>query len=202
MYILNQSLWQHARKQQLYRDLPLITKTIKIKWTRHAGHCWRSRDQLISDVLLWTPSQGRAKAGRPARTYIQQLCADAGCTPEDLPETMDDKERWQEKVWDIRASSVTWWWWCIYIYIYIYLRRGCLGPSLRIVFAFPLVWCVKGWCNCHCCLAELLFPGMVCLVFGLFLICVEVRWLVEVRRACVEYIYIYIYIYIYKSFKR
>ena len=25
---------------------------------------------------------GRAKAGRPARTYIQQLCEDTGCSPE------------------------------------------------------------------------------------------------------------------------
>ena len=23
----------------------------KIKWTRHAGHCWRSKDELVSDVL-------------------------------------------------------------------------------------------------------------------------------------------------------
>ena len=50
-----------------------ITKTIQVRRTRHAGHCWRSRDELISDVLLWTPTHGRAKAGRPARTYIQQL---------------------------------------------------------------------------------------------------------------------------------
>ena len=32
-----------------------------------------------------------AKAGRPARTYIQQLYADTGCSPEDLPEAMDDR---------------------------------------------------------------------------------------------------------------
>ena len=45
-------------------------------WFRHAGHCWRSRDELKRDVLLWTPTHSRAKAGRPARTYIQQLCED------------------------------------------------------------------------------------------------------------------------------
>ena len=38
-----------------------------------------SRDELIRDVLLWIPTHGRAKAGRPARTYIQQLCEDTGC---------------------------------------------------------------------------------------------------------------------------
>ena len=60
---------------------------------RHAGHCWRSRDELISDVLLWTPTHGRAKTGRPARTYIQQLCEDTGCCPEDLPEEMNDRKK-------------------------------------------------------------------------------------------------------------
>ena len=79
--------------------------------TRHAGHCWRSRDELISDVRLWTPTHGRAKAGRPARTYIQQLCEDTGCCPEDLPEAMNDWEKWRERVRDIRATSTTWWWW-------------------------------------------------------------------------------------------
>ena len=105
--ILNKSWRQHPTKQQLYNHLPLITKTIKIRRTRHSGHCWRSRDELISDVLLWTPSHGRAKAGRPARTDIQQLCADTGCSPEDLPEATDVREAWQERVRNILADSGT-----------------------------------------------------------------------------------------------
>ena len=109
--ILNKSWRQHPTKQQLYGYLPPVTKTIKIRRTRHAGHCWRSRDELVSDVLLWTPSQGRAKAGRPARTYIQQLCADTGCSPDDLPKAIDDREVWREKVRNIRADCMTWWWW-------------------------------------------------------------------------------------------
>ena len=71
----------------------IITKTIQVRRTRHAGHCWRSRDELISDVLLWIPTHGRAKAGRPARTCIQQLCEDTECSPEDLPEAMNDREK-------------------------------------------------------------------------------------------------------------
>ena len=90
--ILNKSWRQHPTKPQLYGHLPPITKTIKVRRTRHAGHCWRSRDELISDVLLWTPSYGQTKVRRPARTYIQQLCEDMGCSPEDLPEAMNDRE--------------------------------------------------------------------------------------------------------------
>ena len=109
--ILNKPWRQHPTKQQLYGYLPPITKIIKVRQTRHAGHCWRSRDELISDILLWTPSQGWAKARQPARTYIQQLCADTGCSPEDLPEAMNDREGWWERVRDIRVDGATWWWW-------------------------------------------------------------------------------------------
>ena len=105
--ILNKSWRQHPTRHQLYGHLPPITKTIQVRRTKHAEHCWRSKNELISDVLLWTPTYGRAKAGRPARTYIQQLCEDTGCSPEDLPEAMNDSEKWRERVRDIRASGTT-----------------------------------------------------------------------------------------------
>ena len=50
--ILYKSWWQHPTRHQLYGHLPPITKTIQVRQTRHAGHCWRSREELISDVLL------------------------------------------------------------------------------------------------------------------------------------------------------
>ena len=103
--ILNKSWRQHPTRHQLYGHLPPITKTIQVRRTRHAGHCWRSRDELIRDVLLWTPTHGRAKAGRPSRTYIQQLCEDTGCCPEDLPRAMKEREEWRERIRDIRATS-------------------------------------------------------------------------------------------------
>ena len=107
----SKSWQQHPTRHQLYGHLPPITKTIQVRRTRHAGHCWRSRDELIRDVLLWIPTHGRAKAGRPARTYIQQLCEDTGCCPEDLPRAMNDREEWRERVRDICAASTRWWWW-------------------------------------------------------------------------------------------
>ena len=91
--ILNKSWRQHHKKHQLYGHLPPITKTIQVRRTRHARHCWRSRDELISDVLLWTPTYGREKAGRPARTDFRQLCEDSGCSPEDLPGAINDREK-------------------------------------------------------------------------------------------------------------
>ena len=99
---IEQVLEANPTKHQLYGQLPPITKTIQVRRTRHAGHCWRSRDELISDVFLWTSTY--------ARIYIQQQCKDPGCSPEDLPEAMK-REKWRERVRDIRAGGKTWWWW-------------------------------------------------------------------------------------------
>ena len=88
---IEQFLETAPHKKGSVQPLPPITKTIKIRWTRHTGHCWRSRDELVSDILLWTPLHGWAKVECPAQTYIQQLCVDTGCSPEDLPKAMDDR---------------------------------------------------------------------------------------------------------------
>ena len=59
--ILNKSWQQHPTRHQLYGHLPPITKTIQVRRTRHAGYCWRSRDELIRDVLLWIPTHTAAQ---------------------------------------------------------------------------------------------------------------------------------------------
>ena len=136
--ILNKSWRQHSTKHQLYGHLPSITKTIQVRRTRHAGHCWRSRDVLISDVFLRTPTYDRAKTGRPARTYIQQLCEGTGCSPEDLPEAMNDREKWRERVRDICASGTTWY---IYIYIYTQISLNIIDIFCLHIFLLILSYC-------------------------------------------------------------
>ena len=141
--ILNMSWQQHPTRHQLYGNLPPITKAVQARRTRLAGHCWRSKDEIVSDVLLWTPAYGQLKAGRPAWTFIQQLCDDMGCNPEDLPEAMNDRETWRKRVWDIRASRMTWWWW--------WNRKkwktfSCSkGPKLQCLFSLCFNYKTKKW---------------------------------------------------------
>ena len=72
--ILNMPWQQPPTRRQLYGHLPPVTKTIQARRTRHAGHCWRSKDELVSDVLLWTPAYGQSKAGRPVNiSYIYRV---------------------------------------------------------------------------------------------------------------------------------
>ena len=92
--ILNGSWKQHPIKQHLYSHQPFISKTIQVRWARHVGRCWRSKNKLISYILLWTPSHRHTNFEQLTRTYLQQLCMDIGCSLEDLPEVMDDKDEW------------------------------------------------------------------------------------------------------------
>ena len=145
--ILNKSWRQHPTRHQLYGHLPPITKTLQGRRTRHAGHCRRSKDELISDVFLWTPAYGQIKVGRPARIYIQQLCEDTGCSPEDRPEAMNDREKWRERVKDIRASGTTWWWWWNDEVEFVYIWSGffdiiagaLVGDKFHIISIYNLL---------------------------------------------------------------
>ena len=111
--ILNKSWRQHSTKHQLYGHLPPITKTIQVRRTRHAGHCWRSRDELISDVLLWTPHMAEQKQDDHQehtfssyvriRDVVQKTCqrrwtigksGERGSGISVLPARHDDDEGW------------------------------------------------------------------------------------------------------------
>ena len=128
--VLTKPWRQHPTKQLLYGHLLLILKTFQIRRTRLAGYCWRSKDEPISDVLRLTPSHGRAKVERPARTYLQQLCTDTGYSLEDLPRAIDGRDEWQQRVREIHASEISWcWWgwWYMYIdnrHVWLFLLMG------------------------------------------------------------------------------
>ena len=112
--VLNKSWKQYPTKQQVYGHLPPISKTIYVRQTKHTGHCWRSKDKLIRDILLWIPTHWWATVGWPARNYLHQLCADTGWSLEDVSEAKNNRDRWRERVKKIHAGSATWWWWYIY----------------------------------------------------------------------------------------
>ena len=78
--------------EQIQEAMPLestavqpLTSYLKTHPSKTKKTYWRSKDEIMSDVLLWTPTHGRAGVGRPTRTYRQQLCVDTGCTFEDMP---------------------------------------------------------------------------------------------------------------------
>ena len=79
--VLNIFRKQYPTKQQLYGHLPTISQTIQVKWTKHVGHCWKSKamfshglvhmdapvlaDQQRFISVLW---RRRIQSRRPARS--------------------------------------------------------------------------------------------------------------------------------------
>ena len=81
--ILDKSWRQRPTKQHLYGHLHTITKTFKVRRTRHAGNCWRIRDELISDVLLWSLVAAQRQDDQLQPTYsisvpIQDVALNTG----------------------------------------------------------------------------------------------------------------------------
>ena len=109
--ILYKSWRKHPTKHQLYGHLPPIPKTIKVRRTRHEGHCWRSRNELISDVFLWPPLMVELERGnRFEPTYSSSVGI--------WDVTLRTHQKRRERIKDIRTCGTTrWWWWRWYIYI-------------------------------------------------------------------------------------
>ena len=81
----------HLTNKELYKNIPKISDTIRKQRLRFAGHCWRSKDELASDLLLWNPKHGKRSRGRPRKSYINQLKEDTMLNIEELPTAMNDR---------------------------------------------------------------------------------------------------------------
>ena len=69
--------------------------------------CWWSKDELMSNIFLWTPTHGHTSVGRSAKTYIHQNCTEWRL--EDIPE-YTARERERERVTRIYTVTMPWWW--------------------------------------------------------------------------------------------
>ena len=120
-YCFEQILAVKLPKHRLYGHLPPISQIIRVRWTSDTGHCWRSRDELICELLLHIDTS----VGWQVKTYLHQLCADIGCRLEDLPRAMNDKDRWRMWVKGIYASSMTMMIYACFVCVYMYKTCAC-----------------------------------------------------------------------------
>ena len=98
-------LEEHKTNKELYGNLPKITDTLMIRRLRFIGHCWRKKDEVISDLLLWEPKHGARKRGRPATTYVDQLRNDTGLSIAELKSIMGNRKEWIKLVNGVRVRS-------------------------------------------------------------------------------------------------
>ena len=106
---------------------------------------------------------------------------------------MNDREKWRERVRDIRACGATWWWWWyIYIYIYIYIYNAY---RRKLTVLLP----------CH---HEFISTSYTPPFQMVYKFCREINKYIyiykekRIRKAEIDkWIYIYIYIYIQKKLR-
>ena len=82
--VLNISWREHPTKERLYGKLPPLSSTIIKTRMRFAGHVFRNKDELASEVITWQPRRGRSNVGRSHKTYYQQLKTLAAKQPRSL----------------------------------------------------------------------------------------------------------------------
>ena len=108
-YIWTQQCWptrrrQHPTKHQLYGNLPLITKTIrKLVEPDTQGTAGEARTNSSVMYSYGPPDMAKQKQD----DQLEHTCEDTGCSPEDLPEAMNDREKWPENFRDNRDSGTT-----------------------------------------------------------------------------------------------
>ena len=101
--ILNIHWSTHPSKERLYGNLVQITSVIEERRTKFADHSYRSKDVVVSGLILWTPKHNKVKVGPPSKTYTNQLTEDADCQLKGLPRAMDGREYWRGSVNMFRA---------------------------------------------------------------------------------------------------
>ena len=72
---------------------------------RFSGHCWRGKNEAVSDLVLWEPKHGKKNVGGQTGTVVDLLEADTGVPRDCLPAAMDDKVGWRKKIMRFRLRS-------------------------------------------------------------------------------------------------
>ena len=97
--VLNVSWRDHISNKDLYQSLPPLSSTIRQHRLRFAGHCFRAHNQPVTNLLFWTPSQGRRERGPGIKTFPKLLIEDTNLsTHREIQTLMEDRNLWRKRV--------------------------------------------------------------------------------------------------------
>ena len=95
----NVSYKDHMTNEELYGDLPPVSRKIQQRRMRLAGHCWRHPEELANKLVLWEPLEGTRKRGQQKTTFIDNLLQDTGLENTlELKSFMEDRLEWKRIV--------------------------------------------------------------------------------------------------------
>ena len=103
MRIKNISWKQHPTKQQIYNNLPQVSKIIKRRLLQFAGYCLRASKEMASNFVLWKPNSTGNSCNL---TYPDVISRDTGIDFNDLGSAMGDREVWGSLVKSMTSTEV------------------------------------------------------------------------------------------------
>ena len=97
--VLNISWRDHVSNRELYGNIPLLSSTIRQRRLRFAGHCFRAENQPVTNLLFWSPNQGKRGQGNSFKTYLKQIREDTNLLNEnEIKAIMADRNLWRQRV--------------------------------------------------------------------------------------------------------
>ena len=88
------------------RILPPISASHQIRWLQFSGHCWRSKNETSSQLLLWEPKHGRHSKGAPTNNkqrLLTNLESDTSLSRQDLAPVMANRQEWDRFIKSVRV---------------------------------------------------------------------------------------------------
>ena len=97
--VQNMSWKNHHTLAEIYGPIPKISMRLAEKRARFAGHCYRAKDEVVSDLVFWKASSSRK------RTFPDVISRDTGIEVKELPTAMEDRDCWREIVLGISPKG-------------------------------------------------------------------------------------------------
>ena len=96
----------HVSNTDLYGQLPLLSQTIRQRRLRFAGHCIRAENQPVTNLLFWSPSNGKRGQGAGIKTFPKLLREDTNLSSnQEIRCLMGNRLLWRQRVNNILVSS-------------------------------------------------------------------------------------------------
>ena len=102
--VKNVTWWQRNTNEVLYARLPRILTTVRERRLRFGGHCWRSKNEVASDLVLWEPKHGKRSIEGQACTFVDLLEVHSGVPQWWITGLAGEREPWGVN-WGIPSSS-------------------------------------------------------------------------------------------------
>ena len=86
---------QKVTNEVLYGAIEKVSTKIRCRFLKFAGHCLRRDDEVVSDLVLWEPTHGTRRRGRPPESYIRNLERETGIPACEMKVAMMNRDVWR-----------------------------------------------------------------------------------------------------------